>query len=278
MDIQFSSHLFGTADNQTPNPFAINVDRTPRFSDDKWRLKCPLGECGMNITTREIESETYLIFTYEIVYGPVTGTVEVDVFDVYLRNPLTTRVCFECAYRTAVKVSSTAFNVDKDRTAGVATKFGSLVEGFSLKLFTDSVMTRSVQTENLHIGAPVYASVNWRISSLSHLVHFYVDSCDIKFNDQNSLRIIDNNCYAATFGAKQLQWNKVVAQSSGFQFTSFIVGHGARSMKMEVSCNVKVCSVAEDKCQQNLSVTNTDCNSATDYAYKAQTYIPNIQY
>ena len=272
MDIQFSSHLFGTADNQTPNPFVSNVNRVPTFSGDKWSLNCPLGKCGMDMSTREIEGETYLIFAYSIVYATETTSVEVDSFDLYLRNPLTTKVTFECAYRTEVEVSSSVFNVDKDRTIGTATQFGSLVEGFSLKLFTNRAMTTSVESENLFIGSSVYASVDWSVSSLSHLVNFYVDSCEIQFHEQKSLRIIDNNCYAATFGAEQLQWNKVVAQSSRFKFTSFIVGHGARSMKMQVTCNVKVCSVTENKCQQNLSVKDTDCSSSNNYAYKAKSY------
>ena len=281
MDVEFSTDFFGTVDNQArPMLTSSNAKRTPTFSGDKWSLNCPLGECGMDVSTREINGETHLIFAYSIFYGTAVEatSVVVDTFDVILHSPSTTSVKFECAYRTDVKVSSGELNVHAIDAAGKATKFGSFADGFSLELFTDRAMTASVQTENLYIGRSVYASVDWNVSSLSHLVNFYVDSCDIQFDHQKALQIIDNNCYAGTFGAKQLQEKKVVSKASHFQFTSFIVGHGARSMKMQLTCTVKVCSVTEDKCQKNLSVTDNDCSASNGYAYKAQTYEHNLQY
>ena len=275
MDIQFSSHLFGSpSPPASPMLTTSNPDRKPIASLGKWSLSCPLGKCGMSVSTRVINRETHLVFAYSIFYGIETESVsvEVDAFDVYLHNPSTTSVKFECAYRTDVKVSSGALNVHAIDAAHKATKFGSLANGFSLNLFTDRSMNIPVQTENLYIGRSVYAAVDWQVSALSHLVNFYVDSCEIEFDDKKSLQIIENNCYARTFGTKQLQKEKVVSKSSRFQFTSFIVGHGARSMKMQMTCSVKICSVTENKCQHNLSVTDTDCTSTKGYAYKAQTY------
>lgn len=268
MNVEFDSNLFGISDNQSPNPFPST--RSPSFSNGKWRLDCALGECGMTVTTREINSQTYLVFGYS--FSTKATPVNVNDMDIYMRRMAAT-VEFECAYRNEVKVSSEEFSVHAIDAAGKTTNFGSLEDGFTLSLFTDTTMTTAVDASNLFIGRGVFAKVDWTVRSLSTLVNFYLDSCDIEISGSKSLRLIDRNCYANTFSAKQLQPNKVVAQSSRFCFTSFIVGSGARTMKMQLTCNVKVCSVKENKCQANLSTTDSQCKQNGQFGYRANTYV-----
>ena len=112
-------------------------------------------------------------------------------------------------------------------------------------------MKISLNTVVLYIGKPVFASVNWTVTAnLAELVQFFVNSCDLHFPDDGFLRLIDQNCYSQAFGLKQLQTEKVVSTTSNFRFTSLIVGQGARSMRMVLQCQVKVCIVKEGKCTE----------------------------
>ena len=97
---------------------------------------------------------------------------------------------------------------------------------------------------------------------------FYVDECDVEFGDR-SLAIVNRNCYAAAFGARMLQAEKVVVKRSKFEFKSFIVGKSKKTMKMNIVCTLKVCTTDEEKCERNLSVKDSDCDtSKAGYQYK----------
>ena len=270
MKLVFSSDLFGVTDNQNSNPFGDISDPSFDVSTGQWNLDCPLGECGMTVSTREINSESHLVFTYTL--GTSQTGIMVNGEEIFLGDVLSATVNFECAYKSEVKVSSSDFNVNALDAAGKAIKYGSLSDGFSLNLFTDHQMTKMVDTEILFIGQPIYASVQWKLTSLINLVNFYINSCDVEFGGSKTLRIIDDNCYATTFGTKQLQSDKVVQQQAMFQFTSFIVGQGARSMKMKLTCSLKACSVAENKCNVNISAADVNCPNVPAFAYKANTY------
>ena len=133
-------------------------------------------------------------------------------------------------------------------------------------------MKKSINLFPLYMGRPVFASVNWEVTSLSHLAKFFVDSCDVHFHNDMSFRLVDQNCYSKTFGTKQLQSEKVVSTTSNFRFRSFIVGRGSRTMKMKLSCSIKVCTVKDGNCNDGLTATDDRCPQTAMFAYQANTY------
>ena len=106
---------------------------------------------------------------------------------------------------------------------------------------------------------------------MSHMAKFVVDNCDVHFLDDKSFRLIDQNCYSQIFGAKQLQTEKSVSTTSKFRFTSFLIGRGSHTMKMKLSCTIKVCSLKDGNCNDGLTTTDDSCPQKF-YAYKANTY------
>ena len=94
-----------------------------------------------------------------------------------------------------------------------------------------------------------------------------MDQCSVEFGDR-SLSLVENNCYAGAFGAKLIS-EKVVSSSSVWQFNSFIVGKGQKTMQMKLVCTVKVCSTDENKCERNISENNDQRPQNNDYKYYA---------
>ena len=84
-------------------------------------------------------------------------------------------------------------------------------------LFLESIHRSSnVDAETLFIEQPIYASVDWKLTSLINLVNFYINSCHVEFGSNTTLRIINHNCYATTFGTKQYQSDNVAQQQALF--------------------------------------------------------------
>lgn len=244
MQLVFSSDLIGLVDNQKSTPFGDKI--VPVFNELSalWHLDCPLGECGMTLRTREVSLESQLVFSYTL--STSQGGVKIAGKDIFMGGFLATME-FECVYKSDVKVSSEDFNVQMADIDAKAVKFGSLQDGFSLSLFEDRSMDNGINSQSrIFVGQTIYGSVDWALTSLTNIVNFYIDTCNVQFGDSMTLPIIDNNCYSSAFGVSQLQEGKVVSQKSSFKFTTFTVGEGARSLKIKLSCFIKACSVAEN--------------------------------
>ena len=120
------------------------------------------------------------------------------------------------------------------------------------------------------LGQPVYASLKWTVSSISTLLNYYIDSCEVDFTT-GQISIINKNCYLTALGARQLQQSKVVTKESQFQFTSFFVGGGASTIKMKLNCSVKICPSGTE-CFKHLSTKDSDCEQIAPFIYKAKTF------
>ena len=273
MKLVFLSDLFDLVENQKPNPFGDKID--PFFNEltDKWELDCQLGECGMDVSTREINSESELVFSYNLQPG-IAG-MKIGGKHIFIRS-FRTSMQIECVYKTEVKVSSSAFNVAAADASARVLEFNSLQAGFSINIFTDQQMSEPIDTQSqIFVGQTIYASVDWAVSSLTDSVNFYINSCEVQFGDSKTLPIIDDNCYSAAFSTVQLQSNKIVSQKARFKFTSFTFRHGARSMKINLRCSIKTCSVEENLCNDHISETDFDCPNVVALAYKANSYLKN---
>ena len=271
MKLVFSSELLGLVDNQKSNPLGENKVASFNELTAQWNLDCLLGECGMDVATREINLESQLVFSYTL--GTSQEGVMIGGKDIFMGGFMATME-FECVYKTDVKVSNEIFNVHMADADAKAVQFGSLQDGFSLNLFEDQAMSTTIHSgSRIFVGQTIYASVDWAVLSLTNIVKFHINRCDVQFGDSMTLSIIDNNCYSSAFGTSQLQEAKVVDQKSKFKFTSFTVGQGASLLKMKLQCSIKACNVADKLCYVNISNTDEDCPNIAALAYKAISYL-----
>ena len=278
VNVEFASKLFDITDNQSPSPFTdAQLNPTWDSSRGKWIMDCAFGECGMVVTTDVIDTENYIVFGYEL--SVEQAAIDVRQLQVYFAPTIMASVKFCCNYKNNVTVSS-EMEVYHPKLATTTTTFGSLAQGFGLQLFVDPQMSSVVESNNLFIGQEVFAQIAWSVTKLEKQVGFYINSCDLVFDENgqaDAIRIIDDNCYSATFGTTQLQQQKMVANKSEFKFTSFIVGEGAQRMKMQLKCCIKLCVNSDTSCRGNITTTDNECNYTRGYGYKANTYgITNV--
>jgi hypothetical protein len=268
----FESTLFDVVDNASPTPFA--APNAPSFADGRWRSRCALGECGMTCESREVEGDVFMVFKVTVALRTVSQTM-IDGMIVHMSNSRPSSMTFECAFKQEVKLTSDAdFTVKSSQTYGQAIGFGDLTSNFRIALYKDASFTVEVGTSsNLYIGAPVYAQVKWNVPQVQQIVGFYLDKCYVTLNDAQSIDLINDNCYSKTFGAQQLTTTKIVENNAQFKFKSFMLGARARSMNLRMSCEVKLCSLAENKCQASLNNNDNQCPAIAGYQYKANTYL-----
>jgi len=272
MNLDFDSKLFGVEDNQSPNPFA-DQPGTFSFSDGRWRSSCDIGACEMSLETREIDDVEHLVFGYKLVV--TQKEIKLNGRDIFLKNPiLKAEVLFECAYRSEVKINSDAFNVHSVDTEGEAIEFGDLDQGFNITIYVDPEYETPVDDGNVFIGEPLYPCIDWQVDSLKDVTKFLVDECKIVMENGKTIDLIDDNCYATTFGVEQLTPEKIVDEKAHFKFNSFIVGEGSKKMTYQLQCGVKICPrVEEEKCKKEITKTDAECpTDKPDFAFKANTY------
>lgn len=288
MHLSFNTKLFAVEySTDSAFPF-VQTDKNVVWdsTSSQWKSTCNLGECGMKCNTRDVgESGIHLVFGYEL--SVETHYKNINGHLVYMKNPIKAKVTFECAYRSEVKISSTEFEVKSVDAAGESIEFGNLDEGFTIKLYTDPSYTNEITTTTttLFIGQPVYTTVEWNVKTLTNHAKYYVDGCSIELpKDSTSgadraMQLIKSNCYSSTLQVQQLQADKLVSTASKFKFTSFIVDKGASTMKFEMKCNVKVCSISEtggvDKCNKYINTQDATCPNASEdvvMKYRANTY------
>jgi len=255
MKIAFPSKLFDLVDNQTPNPFTGRVVQ-PRFYGQYWYIKCGLGECGMEMDTRMHDGAEHLFFSTTIDLG--SEFMMLDGMKIWKDNSLNIKVTFECGYKQEVKVGSAEVVVRRMDAADSTMSFGNLDNGFKIRLYTDESFTTILTATNLYIGAPVFVSVDWAVTSLSSHAGFIIDECDLKFDDK-SIRLIERNCYSSILGVKYLSSTKLVSNSSRFQFKSFLVGSGRKTMDFSLFCTVKMSELRYEKYSKLLSTNDSQC-------------------
>ena len=178
-------------------------------------------------------------------------------------------------FRTLIKLTSDGdFTVKSGEVYGKAIGFGDLTPNFSISLYKDPSFTVEVgSSSNLYIGAPVYTQVKWNVPQVQQIVGFYLDKCYVTLDNAQSIDLISDNCYSKTFGAQQLTTDKIVENNAQFKFKSFMLGARATSMNFRMSCQVKLCSLSENKCQASLNTNDTQCPAVAGYQYKANTYL-----
>lgn len=263
MEIEVDSDLFGIENGQKD---AFNSEAKPTYKDNgKWSLSCPLGACGMTAVSQVIDNVEYLGFSFPVFVE--SGSRQIDGMDVFITGKINAQVTYSCLYRSEVKVSSDEFSVISQQVSDKQTNYGTLEDGFEINLFTDEDMKNALTDTNVFVGQTIFVSVDWKVTSLSDLAMFYVDQCEVAFADK-ALAVVDRNCYSETFGAKLIS-EKVVSSSAKWQFQSFIVGRGQKTMEMKLSCNLKVCTKDEEKCERNISKTNDQCPNKAQFSYLA---------
>jgi len=270
MNLDFSSTLFGIADNETPIPFEQNAAAVSfDGSRSRWATSCSLGQCGMTCEQRDIDGVSHMVFGVQVTVA--RKYMDVNGMKVAMRNPIRASITFECAYRQEVKISSTEFDVHSVDAHGSSVQFGDLTTGFTLSVFTDDKFTIPITEDNLYIGSPVYSTVEWKVTGANTIVGFFVDQCQIVSNNQEKMNLIERNCYSQAFNAQQLQEKKIVTKKSQFKFTSFVVGKGNDRSQFKINCNVKMCSFSDKKCDKMITREDSAC-PAGPFQYKALTF------
>jgi len=224
---------------------------------------------------RTINDVEYIVFGLRLTVAQ--QSLRINNHDVYLTNPLLkATVLFECAYRSDVKVNSPLVDVHAVDADGTVIDYGNLTNGFEINIFVDPEGTVPVDTTDVYIGDEVFTCVDWTVSSLKKLTSFFVDGCQVVIDEENSLELIKDNCYSATFGVEQLQPEKIVSSRSKFKFTSFIVGEGKETQSYNLQCNIKVCALAqEEKCKQQINKSNAACPNEPEMKYIADSFTGN---
>ena len=100
--------------------------------------------------------------------------VKVGDMNVFVRNPRTIEVTFECLYSTEVKVKTEYIDINAVDVKDSAQGFGTFDEGFEIELFTDEFVT-PVSAENVYIGSNLFVKTAWKVTTLLDKLSFYVD-------------------------------------------------------------------------------------------------------
>ena len=275
MHLTYNPDMFMIDGSNLGNNPTNTDDKQSVLKDGKFELDCALGKCGMALESKKVKVDgqegDYLIFSYTLMHK-YPGK-KFQGMDIYMTNPINIEVKFECAYKESIKVESEEFSVHAVDAKGKLMSFGSLDAGFSLKLFQDEAMSKSVvNAADVYIGSRVYAQVTWNVDTLSAMADFFVMSCGIGFDvggSAKSIDVIHNTCFSSTFEAAALTSPKNQSRMSAFYFKSFIVGGGARTMAFKMTCNIKVCAKGEQKCANMLVSDDSKCGGDAEYGYKA---------
>ena len=188
------------------------------------------------------------------VPGPIEGVISKP------RSPI---VNWECRYLAKIDIPNFEFNINKASAEGSTVSYGNFLNGFSLQVFSDPERTIEVTPgSNFFIGATVYAKTTWNhpVSSLN----YFIDSCAVHQNNVQ-IKIIRDNCFSKTLGAKQddSQSSHKVDAVSLFQWTSFITGHDINQETEEtIVCSLHVCTKDSTTCN-----TNTVCPNINGFEY-----------
>ena len=143
MDVLVSSKLFGDNDGIPVQPF-VPDSTAPVFENGNWRIRCKLGECGMNVNTRLVDDQRHIVFSVIMHYADPGSTVNGIQF--YWRNIIQSSVVFECTYKQQIKVQSEEYQVYALHMEDQALQFGRLEHGFRIKLFSDPNMQTRATT------------------------------------------------------------------------------------------------------------------------------------
>lgn len=171
-------------------------------------------------------------------------------------------------------VASRSFNSLNVLANDRAEETGDFNEGFAIKLYGDSEMTKSVNSgAKIYIGSIIYTEVTWNVKSLEEKVQFYIKNCRIEqMIDEKPLTvtIVSDNCYSAAVKARLQQARHLSNRSSKFSYKSFTVGnHLPQSLDHQerLSCDIHLCTTNQPTCK--LVTQDDDCPSkGTGYLYK----------
>jgi len=296
--IKFESSLFKTDKDNIKDliqPPELADKLTPDGGDG-WQVTCKLGECGMTVACLDLkgpgdeEKEPYLVFNTPILAGKEDPHITYEGSELFL-NPLQSlNVDFKCAYKAEVTVDSDDFSVNAWEIEDKVLHTGSLKDGFKIKMYKDEKTTIPLTGSTL-IGTTVYANVEWEVSTLRNKVKFFIESCDIDFNspfkneddgewdfsstsDKKKFPLIDDTCYSQTFSAAQTGDRKIVDTQTAFGFKTFISGRGAKQMRIQLQCCIKVClpGTGDNECYSMIKKRDEDCPSGV-LDYKAGKFI-----
>jgi len=296
--VEFQSKLFRTTNDKVKDliqPQSI-ATKLVQHGTDSWKVTCKLGECGMSVKCEELKGpndtkeELYLVFNTPIMAGNEVPAITWNNKELFL-NPLQSlNVDFKCAYKASITVDTDEFTVNAWEIEDKVLHTGSLRDGFKIKMFKDS-STSIPLTGSTLIGTTVFASIDWEISTLRNKVNFFVESCDLDFapvykgsdaaefdfsstSDGDKFPLIDDTCYSQTFSAAQVGNKKIVNDKAVFGFKTFISGRGAKNMKIQLQCCVKVCVPTGDySCYSQIKKSDSECPADAALRYSAGKFI-----
>jgi len=251
MEVDVDPKLFGLSGNDTV--FANGAN----FDSGSFKYNQPLGDSNQVISI--VNDTLNVAVDFELGMGSVSlgNSTAVNVF----LAPVSSAVTFTCEYDTTVEVASQNLTVNGATAIGATSATGSLVDGFQLSLWTDQNMTDAVTDDNLFIGAKVYGSLDWSVTTAANLT-FTIDECTVESNNQE-VAFIKDGCYSNTLGADKVASSGNVEKN--FAFNSFTLGNAQNiQMNATVACTVVVCETGNCNSPSSCPVV-----TGYDYAVKS---------
>jgi len=251
MEVDVDPKLFGLSGNDTV--FANGAN----FDSGSFKYNQPLGDSNQVISI--VNDTLNVAVDFELGMGSVSlgNSSAVNVF----LAPVSSAVTFTCEYDTTVEVASQNLTVNGATAIGATSATGSLVDGFQLSLWTDQNMTDAVTDDNLFIGAKVYGSLDWSVTTAANLT-FTIDECTVESNNQE-VAFIKDGCYSNTLGADKVASSGNVEKN--FAFNSFTLGNAQNiQMNATVACTVVVCETGNCNSPSSCPVV-----TGYDYAVKS---------
>jgi len=251
MEVDVDPKLFGLSGNDTV--FANGAN----FDSGSFKYNQPLGDSNQVISI--VNDTLNVAVDFELGMGSVSlgNSSAVNVF----LAPVSSAVTFTCEYDTTVQVASQNLTVNGATAIGATSATGSLVDGFQLSLWTDQNMTDAVTDDNLFIGAKVYGSLDWSVTTAANLT-FTIDECTVESNNQE-VAFIKDGCYSNTLGADKVASSGNVEKN--FAFNSFTLGNAQNiQMNATVACTVVVCETGNCNSPSSCPVV-----TGYDYAVKS---------
>ena len=181
--------------------------------------------------------------TFSVSEG--TAGINIDAVTIYENASGEVEVTFSCKYAATAQASTDLLIADPG-VEGHVTASGALDSGISLKYFIDDTFRFENNSPNV-LGWPLFAMVEWEVTSLTSKVGFYIKQCRVEDTlvEGDGVPIVSQSCYAKAVGAKPLKGtlaNKFVTRQSQFSYNAFSFNPTAASSQ-KLTCEVEFCVI-----------------------------------
>ena len=149
-------------------------------------------------------------------------------------------VNFQCNYDDTVSLEKSQ-SIDDGMIVsdGIVAK-GSFSSAFTMEIYSNQNYSTAIDIDDVLIGQMLYPEISWEVSGLYNTIAFYVKNCAVFINDQ-SLEIVQNNCYSAAVGASLMSTSHLQQQRSRFSFRSFSSVAGSDHQRL--ICDISLCLI-----------------------------------